>query len=328
MLEGIASDATMPGVSFAISRDGSLAYVPGKPVGNAARLLRVDRAGVTRPLTDLRRLFAALALSPDGRRLALEISAPNSQIWVYDLERGTLTPQTRRFNNSNPIWTPDGRRLTFTSNRDGPSNLYWQPADGSGPVERLTRGGQPETSQQAESWSPDGKVLVFSETTSSTKDELWLLRMDGDRRPQPLFPGQSGVGGAGVSPNGRWLAYVSVESGRDEIYVKPLSGSGGHWPISGDGGEFPVWSRDGGELFYRSGDRTMAVTIGRGAAFSATKPRKIFEAKTPANSDKPYDVTPSGEFVVIAPAESETPFAQVNVVVNWFQEVRPRVAAR
>jgi Tol biopolymer transport system component len=273
---------------------------------------------------EARRAFEDLKLSPDGRRLALTIEGANNQIWVYDLETSTLTPQTLRWNNVNAIWTPDGSRLTFTSNQKGPSNLFWQPADGSGPAERLTASMNWQT---AWAWSPDGKALVFSDHSPSTGSDLWVLRRAGDPDPRPFLNGPFNESQAALSPNGQWLAYMSDESGRPEVYVSPFPGGGGRWPVSVDGGSQPVWARSGRELFYRNGDRTMAVTVTSDATFGATKPRSLFEAKALSDSYLSYDVTADGDFLMIEPGESDTPPTQINVVLNWLQEVRHRVAA-
>ena len=158
--------------------------------------------------------------------------------------------------------------------------------------------------------------------------DLWLLTLDGDRQPRPLFHGPFNESQARVSPNGRWLAYVSDESGREEVYVVPFPGAGGRWPISTNGGSRPLWARNGRELFYRNGDRTMAETVTSDATFSATKPELLFEAKAVSYLWLSYDVTPEGDFLMIEPGESDTPPAQINVVLNWLQEVRQGVASK
>jgi len=275
-------------------------------------------------------MFEGLRLSPDGRRLALTIEGANAQTWIFDLERSTFTPQTRRWNNLNAIWTPDGRRLTFTSERDGPWNLYWQPADGSGPPEKLTPWAN-EHWKVAASWSPDGKTLVYTETSPTTREDIWVLRLGG-RQPQPLQQESFDEALPQLSPNGRWLAYASDESGRLEVYVRPFPGSGSRWPISTDGGTLPMWARNGRELYYRNGNRMMAVTVTSDATFSATKPKALFETRAYlgaySGSMVSYDVTPAGEFLMIEPDEADVPPSQINVVLNWMQEVRQRVAAR
>jgi len=321
VLEGVSSSAGYGAADFGVSQDGSLVYVPGTLQGTDRRLMRVNRAGQARPLTDSRRAFSSLSLSPDGRRLALTIQAANDQVWVYDLERSTLAPLTLRWNNDDAIWTPDGRHLTFTSDRDGAANLFRQPADGSGPAERLTTSGY---WQSDPAWSPDGRTLVFSEY--GTHADLWILQLDGERKPRPFLTGPFNQDQATLSPNGRWLAYVSNESGREEVYVVPFPGSGGRWPISTDGGSQPLWARDGRELYYREGDRMMAAAVSSDSTFTATRPRLLFEAKHLSGEVSTYDVTPDGEFLMIEPGESDTPPTQINVVLNWLQEVRQGVA--
>ncbi len=199
---------------------------------------------------------------------------------------------------------------------------FWQPADGSGPAERLSAHVHPE-GQFPASWSPDGKTLLFGDGQG-----LWTLRPDGDREPRAVLKGTSAPHSAALSPNGRWFAYVSTESGRGEVYVRAFPGAGSPWTISADGGSEPVWARNGRELFYRSGDRIMAVTVTSDATFSASKPRMLFAARKPPHTFRSYDVTPNGEFLMIEPGESDTPAKQINVVLNWLQEVRQRVASK
>jgi serine/threonine-protein kinase len=135
------------------------------------------------------------------------------------------------------------------------------------------------------------------------------------------------VSQAAFSPNARWLVYVSDESGREEVYVRPFPSAGSRWPISVDGGREPVWARSGGEVFYRNGNRMMAVTVTSDATFTATKPALLFEGKALSGIGS-YDVTPEGEFLMIEPGESDSPASQLNVVLNWLQEVRQRMATR
>jgi Tol biopolymer transport system component len=319
MLEGVSSSLTFGGADFALSADGSLAYLAGKPRGAGRRLVRVDRAGIRHPVTDLRRGFRSLRLSPDGRRLALQITGPVEQVWVYDLERGTQTPLTSRADNLEPIWTPDGSRLTFSSQQGPTWSLSWQPADGSGPAERLsTSAGGPRPF----SWSPDGRSLVYSDGP-----ELLILPRDGDRKPRSFLHVALDLQKAVLSPDGRWLAYASNESGEWEVYVAPFPSAGRRFTISTDGGIEPVWARNGRELYYRNRNRMMAVTVNGDATFSASKPRPLFEAAELVNVYSSYDVTPEGEFVMIEAGESELPSSQINVVLNWARELRERVAA-
>jgi serine/threonine-protein kinase len=320
VLEGLFSSAEDGHLNLGISRDGSLAYVPGIPKGLDRRIVRVDRAGKREALFEMRNHFGGLSLSPDGRRLAITIGGPNDQIWIYDLERGSMTPLTRGWINTVPTWTPDGRRIAFMSSRGGKPNLFWQPVDGSGPAERLSTSAE---QQNPLAWSPDGKSLFFTEGV-----DLRILSLGADQRPQPFLQGPSFYDFAAVSPNGHWLAFTSEESGRREVYMRPLPGPGSRWAISADGGEQPVWSRNGREIFYVSHGRMMAVTVTGDATLSVSKPRFLFDARLWPTVERTYDVTPDGDFVMIERGESDAPRTQINVVLNWAQEVAKRVAAR
>src|SRR5262249_55160119 len=176
----------------------------------------------------------------------------------------------------------DGRRIAFTSDREGGRKLFWQPADGSGSAEKLTTSGD---RQYATSWSPDGRVLVLKDGPAG----ISIVEPNGERKPRLFMsgPGTGWLDWPRLSPNGRWVAYVSDESGRAEVYVRPFPGSGSRWAISKDGGDVPVWARNGRELFYRNADQMMAVEVTSDPTFSASKPRVLFEAKTEG-----YDVTP------------------------------------
>jgi Tol biopolymer transport system component len=248
------------------------------------------------------------------------VQAANDQVWVYDLRRGTLTPLTLRGNNGSVLWTPDGHNLTLTSDREGRSQLFRQPADGSGTAERLTSTPEWPT---ALTWSPDGETLLFD--VSSPSPDIWMRQRDGQAKP--LLQGPFSEDEARFSPNGRWLAYVSDESGRSEVYVKAFPGTRGRSLVSTDGGRQPVWGRNGRELFYRSGDRMMAVPVTADSTFSAGKPVVLFVAKVlPVSSS--YDVTPDGDFLMIERGESDVLPSEVRVVLNWSSEIAPLLTGR
>ena len=267
---------------------------------------------------------ATLSLSPDGRRLALTIEAANDQIWVYDLERSTLSPQTLRGNNNEAIWTPDGSRLDFSRRTaEGPSNLFWQPADGSGPAERLTTSAHWQTAQ---AWSPDGKTSS-SRTGRRTGRTSGSCHRTATASPDRSFHGPS----TSLSPGSPRTDAGSRMCRTNRVAKKSTwcrSRAPGAAGRSRRTVAAPLWARNGRELFYRNGDRTMAVTVTSDATFSATKPRSLFEAKALSDSFLSYDVTPEGDFLMIEPGESDTPPSQINVVLNWLQEVRHRVAGR
>ncbi len=263
IIEGVMQGRLSRHAAFSVSRSGSLVYVPGEAQGAANTLVWVDRTGAAEPLAGPLRLYRNPSLSPDGQSLAVTVVGTGnlSDIWVYDLLRTTLTRLTFEGDNRLPIWTPDGERVTFRSNRDGgPWNLFWKRADGSGEAEQLATS---EINQTASSWSPDGQVLAFYEGRGGEETALWTLPMDGERQPRLFLQTPFHESSAMFSPDGNWLAYVSDESGQIEVYVRPYPGGtpGGKRQISTEGGNEPVWARDSGELFYRSGTRMMAVEI-------------------------------------------------------------------
>jgi serine/threonine-protein kinase len=331
MMEGVLQSPDGGAAQFSFSSTGSLVYVPGRIQSAQSRLVWVNRNGVEQPLAAPARDYEWLRLSPHRRQVAVAIQEQEAkvwQIWLYDLSRETLTRWTFNGNvNAAPVWTGDGKRITFSSNGEGPRNLFWQLADGSGGLERLTTS---EYLQYPGSWSQDGQLLAFVENTPTTGSDIWVLRM-GDRKAQLFLRTPFNETAPRFSSDGHWLAYVSNESGRNEVYVQPYPGPGVKWQISTEGGTEAVWNPNGRELFYRSGNTMMAVDVTTKPGFSAGKPGILFEGHyqptlgTTAN----YDVFPDGQrFLMLKPSESaEAAPTQINVVLNWFEELKRRVPA-
>jgi Tol biopolymer transport system component len=328
VVEDVMQSPVSGAAQYSISATGSLAYVPGGVQSAQLRLIWVNRSGAEQPLAVPARSYMLPRLSPDGRRVAVAITEQETHIWLYDFAREAWTRLTFEGDaNSVPVWTPDGKRIAFNSNKEGqgPLNIFWQLSDGSGGLERLT------TSQYLhtpESWSPDGQLLAFFEVNPATQRDIWVLRMS-DRKAQPFLRTQFDEAVPKFSPDGRWLAYISNETGRHEIYVQSYPGPGGKWQISTEGGTEPVWNPNGRELFYRSGDRMMAVDITTQPGFAASTPRMLFhgryvQAPFPASN---YDVSRDGQrFLMLKPSESAgTAPTQINIVLNWFEELKQKV---
>ncbi|MFY9530201.1 MAG: hypothetical protein WAR24_14930 [Candidatus Acidiferrales bacterium] len=240
LVEGVLQSPVTGAAQYSFSSTGSLVYVSGGVQSAQSRLVWVSRSGVEQPLAAPAHAYVFPQLSPDGRRIAAGIIEQETQIWLYDLPRETLTRFTFEGNfNPVPVWTPDGKRIAFESNKEGPPNVFWQLADGSDGLERLT------TSQNIHapiSFSPDGQLLAFIEVDPTTGLDIWVLRL-GDssagsgqvpsagsgqvRKAQSFLRTPFNEGAPRFSPDGRWLAYVSDESGRNEIYVQPYPGPGG-----------------------------------------------------------------------------------------------------
>jgi Tol biopolymer transport system component/predicted Ser/Thr protein kinase len=324
VVEGVAYAVSLASSQYSISDNGTLVYVSGGAQANQRRMMWVSRNGAEQPLPAPPQAYEIVRVSPDGRRVAVEL---DEQFWLYDLTRDTLSRFTfEGSRNQNPVWTPDGKRIAFFSTKEGPENLFWQMADGSGGLERLNTS---QSVQIPRSWSPDGQLLAFDEINPKTQYDIWVLRMS-DRKAQPFLQTPFSEGGATFSPDGHWLAYVSNESGRPEVYVQPYPGPGGKWQISTESGTEPAWNRNGKELFYRTGNKLMAVDVATQPSFSAGKPHMLFEGQY-FSSDWPlistaYDVSADGQrFLMVKATEQASSATQINVVLNWFEELKQKV---
>ncbi len=334
--------AAMPQVrQYSVSATGSLVYVAGKPPpAPQARLVWVSRDGTEQSIGAPPRLYNQPRLSPDGRRVAVDVIESTTQVWLYDLTRDIFSRFTFEGDNRHAVWAPDGSRLAFMSNRDGGRQIFWKRADGSGDAEPLSGPGAttaPDVFNIPYSWSRDGRLLAFTRLAPAAAAELCVLRLDEASTARsgataPVFTRTRAADGAPqLSPDGRWMAYASEESGRREIYVQAYPGPGGRWQVSSDGANEPLWSASGRELFYRSGDRMMAVEISTDGEFLAGKPRQLFEGPYVRAAGgyvrAQYDVSPDGQrFLMLKAVEQEAaPLTQIHVVLNWSDELKRRL---
>ena len=280
------------GTSFDIAHDGSLVY---DPTSLDRTLVSVDREGRATPLSAAPDAYFGPRISPDGKRLIVETRRMDegAGIWVLDLERGSRVRLTLPGNSHAPIWTRDGRQVVFSHTED----MQSAPADGS--VERrtiLTKEGTPVRGV-ARSWSPDGKTLAIHEIQSENNRNIFVFSPSEDSSPKPFLVTAFNEHSPDFSPDGRWLAYVSDESGRPEVYVREYPGPGRKWSISTEGGSQPVWSPAGGELFYREGTRLMVVTMETEPDVRFSKQKVLFEVGHSANPNSPeinYTASPDG----------------------------------
>ena len=237
--------------NYGFSDRGTLIYIPGSVFGDRNILGLVDRNGTVEPLDVPPMGYVSPRLSPDGTRLVVEATSDEgSDIWVYDLGGDTqIRRLTLEGHNIRPIWTPDGERVTFASDREGKPGIYWLPADGSGVPERLTTA-EEGTEHWPESWAPDGETLSFSGTNGGNA-AIWTLSRDSGAQPE-VFVDEPGFNqrGSVFSPDGKWLAYHSTESGGAEVYVQPFPATGAKHRITQQSGASSLWAPDGNELFY------------------------------------------------------------------------------
>jgi eukaryotic-like serine/threonine-protein kinase len=328
LVEGVVVDRDATS-QFALSGSGTLLY--GTGAGSVSELVWVSRSGVVEAVDpDWVGEFGSPALSPDGTRLAVAVQGPTSMdIWVKQLDRGPsarLTLDGGR--NDYPVWTPDGRSVTFTSDRASPSfDLWSRRADGTGePVLELD-----EESAVAEAlWSPDGEWLIYRTSINvQGRGDILGHRRGQDSAPVPLLASAFTETQPAISPNGRWMAYASNETGQTQIFVVPFPNtSDAKWPVSVVGGSEPAWSRDGRELFYRSVQRgMMAVSVETERGFSIGATSVLFSDVDYLRSiaRRQYDVTADGErFILIRPVGAERE-SQLILVQNFSEELKRRV---
>ncbi len=340
-LERVVFAASVGGAQFSFSNTGSFVYVSGESQASRLAVYWMDREGKFQLLRAVLGDYVNPRISPDGKRLSLSVSEGGSNdVWVYDWARDTMTRLTFSGNDFAQVWTPDGQRHAFSSNRSGFQNLYWQRADGTGEIQRLT---ESKNTQFPSSWTPDGKFLAYWESAQATGNDIWVLPMEGDEKsgwkpgtPKLFLRTPFNENNPAFSPDGRWLAYGSNESGRNEVYVRPFPSGEGKWMISNGGGGHPRWSRNGKELFYRALEETRLMVANYhvvGGSFQADKPVLWSPGQFADLGGRPnYDVAPDGKRVVVLRfVESAGKIAEKDdkfvLIQNVFEELRLRIPA-
>ena len=336
ILEQVTYNSGVGAAKLDTSQSGALIYENGESSGGLVTLQWLEESGKTQPIIAKPGNYGRPSLSPDGRRLALEVlDGSNSDIWVQDLERDTMTRLTfDGKGNLGPVWTPDGRFIVFQD----PQGLSWARADGSGKPQSLLR---LKGAVFPWSFTSDGKNLAYMETVAGTYD-LWSVPIEGvgaalrAGKPEDLMPTPFDERAPMFSPDGRWLAWVSNESGTYEIYVRAFpeaASGGGKWQISNGGGTYPMWSRTGHQLFFENFDNRIMVAAWAtpGNSFAAEKP-KLWSGKQLSNltnTIRNIDLAPDGKrFAVILPVEqpgSQTARSRITLVENFVDELRRRV---
>jgi len=308
---------------FAVSRDGTLAYVPGHADGALNPVQVIGRDGKGSPLTGVPVAWQTIAFSPDGRHLALDSTAPNAGIWLYDVDRAAPTRLTLSGGDSTPVWSPDGRRVAYSSTAGGPANLWTIAADGSGERQRLAD--SPDL-QVPDSWSPDGTTLVFSQSSARNQFDLWLLPLqkDGDGikggTPKPFVATPANEGFATFSPDGKWIAYTSDESGTYQVYVRASNGTGGRYQVSAANGVWPQWSRAKPELIFGALDNTVmfATWSAANGVFRSSRPEPWTAARYAARSTfAPFAIHPDGARLAMSIDPASSPAASLVLVTDF-----------
>ena len=318
---------------FQVSPSGTLVYASGRLRGPRPRILTWVRPdGTEEPLPAEPRGYGAVRIAPGGRRIAVEIREPESEIWIWDLEREVLSPLlSAPAGETNPVWTPDGRRIAFQSNQS-PRGLFWAGTDGAASAESLHAS---DLAALPFSWSRDGERLVYGVGPVATGGSPTLdLNVAGTAGTgtgsiEPLIATEFDERNAEISPDGRWIVHESAESGRPEIYVRPFpDASANRWQISTEGGRQPVWDPSGDRIFYLSpAGAMMAVDVDTTAEFEAGTPRTLFDGRFETGPGRSFDIDPEADrFLMIKEVDAiPPPRFDVVIVEGWAQELTARV---
>ena len=325
----LSMNSTTGAALFTSSSSGTLVYrARGVETGRA--MLWVDRTGLEADAAPSeRRAFLQPRLSPDGRRIAVTVgeSAADRDLWLYDLQRRTMTRLTfEAGEDETAVWNAEGTRIAFSTARTGlPRSIFAMPPDNPAGARQVA------TTQYIThlgAWAPDGRALVWTDFDPATGGDIRVLQMDGSGTIRDFVTGPFDQRGPAFSPDGRWIAYTSNETGRDEVYVQAYPGPGSKSQISTAGGSQPVWSRDGRELYYRGERQLLSVSVQLSPAFSAGERRPLFEDsyEIEHRDDRNYDVSVDSKRFLMLKVDRPSTSAQLTVVLNWFEELKARVA--
>ena len=299
------------GSTWTVSGNGTLAYLPGGSWSVRREISRVSRQGVVKPMEIEPGAYLQVAMSPDGRRLAMtKFENGNTNVIVRDLVRGVDTRLPLDATNAYPVWNPDGSEIVFNSAIKGPWDIYSFKVDGTAEPELLLEG---EPDQVPLAWSPDGRFVVWQESNAGTR----AMDVLGERKSRPLLPNTSGVA---ISPDSRWVAFHVKIEGQKEVQVRRFPDGNRDFRVSIDGGEHPLWSHDGRELFFRRGDAVLAASMRiTGDEIVAERPRELFRGNFLGEDSRlewSYDPT-TDELIMIGKGANEISRDRFVVVTDW-----------
>lgn len=327
VVENLNGDPTTGAMDFTVADNGTLAYVSGQINISGRSLVMLDQQATQTPIPAPPQAYMEPRFSPDGKRLAVVVqSGKDFDVWVYDILRGTMSRLTFGGDNRSPAWSPDGKRLAYYSPTEGKSAVLVRNADGSGTAEVVATGlGR----SYVDCWSHDGSMLILDRATQSDNSNITVVPLTGDRKPWDFLATKYDEWQSSLSPDGKWIAYVSNETGKYQVYVQPFPKGGSKWQISLDEGYEPHWSSDGKTLYYRSPDRILAVPIETSPTLSVGKSRIIITGYNPMNLDSgiTYDLSSDGKhFIVTRAAGQDESLQEMVVVLDWFDDVKQKTS--
>ena len=332
VLQQVATNVASGAVQFALSATGALLWAPGSATSAGSLPVWIDRQGGRSAPLVAAGTHTQLALSPDGKRLALvaaegAAAGQKTDLWIVDLERGSRSRLTFDGDVADPTWSADSRRVAYDRTGaavGGGADIFWKPADGSGEEETMVSG--PELTFPG-SFSPDGRYLAFDYTTPGTSSsDVWIRALDAGGEQRAVVATEAQEFNGRFSPDGKWLAYLAAAAGRTELYVRPFPSGSGRWQVSTGGATEPHWSADGTELFFRKAGTLYRVAVGNtdsGGAFLASSPERVASGFRPGDDLRTYSPAPDGKrFAALPGYETGESPVQVNLALRWDREVR------
>jgi serine/threonine-protein kinase len=306
------------GFCFDVRDDGKLLYVPQPGAGGGEQIVWLDRGGAATPALDMRAAWAQPRVSPDGRRIVLRKVATDCELWIVDLERGSLARVAPGNDNHDPVWSPDGRRVVVRR-QNPPVEMIAFTVEGAREVTTLAHGagtGWPS------SWSAGGDLLVYTTAGRTTQSDIWVRAMGESSPPAAFLATKANETQPAISPDGKWIAYVTNETGTPEVFVRPYPDTGVAWQVSTGGGSGPLWSRSGRELYFASGTKMMAAPIATQPVFRIGNPVELFDGGFAAGSRRDYDIAPDGRFIAVGRTGDEGGQQELRMLLNWPEAMR------
>ena len=323
VVEGVYSETTTGITNYVFAENGTLAYLPGAIEGESRRLVKIDMKGATTILDSTAHPYMEPKLSPDNKKIAMVIrDGQDYDIWVYDIARKTLSKLTFGGLNRTPVWSPDGKTIAFAKRtKDGKPRIFTKPYDGSGDETEIYSA---EYRLYLDFWSRDGKFLMIDYMAQNAQSDLLVLPLSGDKKTWMYLDSKRDEYESSLSPDGKWVSYVSDESGSYQIYVRSFPNKEGKWQISTDVADEPRWSPDGKMLYYRKNSQIMAVPVSTATTFSAGVPTVLFNGFPAINVDSgiSYDITADGKYFITTQPVRGTSYKNIAVVLHWIDEIR------
>ena len=324
VVQGVYSETTTGITNYVVSDNGTLVYLPGAVEGESRKIVKISLKGETTVIDSSNHPYLEPKLSPDNKKVAVVIrDGENFDIWVFDIASRTLNKLTFGGLNRTPQWSPDGRSIAyFKRTKDGKSGVYVKPFDGSG--EERVLFDAIDIRVYLNHWSRDGKFILVDYLTQNAQSDLLVIPLVGDKTPWKYLETKRDEYESSLSPNGKWISYLTDESGSYQIYVRSFPEKEGKWQISSDVAEEPRWSPDGKYLYYRKSSQVMAVPVSTETTFSAGVPTVLIKNFPAQNVDSgiSYDITSDGKYFITTQPAKGISYKNISVVLNWNEEIK------